>query len=68
MLCSGAHLTEMRFEDVEFTELRTASTCIASVEEPVTVTLKNVTATYREDAKYRMLFLPDAPNTTVNII
>jgi hypothetical protein len=68
MLCSGAHLTEMRFEDVEFTELRTASTSIASAEEPLTVTLKNVTATYREDAKYRMLFLPDAPNTTVNII
>ena len=68
MLCAGAHLTEMRFEDVEFTQLKNASISVASAEEPLTITLQNVTDTYAEDAKLRMLFLPDAVNTTVNII
>ena len=61
---AGAHLTDITFENVEFTNMRGRSCPKASAAEPLTVTLRNVSATFKEDAKVKELFDPEAPNTT----
>jgi hypothetical protein len=66
MLHSGAHLTSVTLENVRFTDLKGASRPQASSEEPLTVTLKNVTAEFTDEAPIKQLFnLGECRNTTV---
>ncbi len=65
-LMSGTHLVEMTLENVTFTNLKGASRVSASEDEPLTVTLKNVTAT-DTDGKKTDVFDENAENTLINL-
>lgn len=67
-LQSGTHLCEMTLENVTFTHLGETSSVSASHEEPLHVTLKNVTADFADTAKVKKLFSGTDPNTFVNEI
>ncbi len=60
----GADLAELTFENVEFTNMKYASKPIASAENPLTVTLKNVTTDFG-DGNAESLFDKESVNTTV---
>ena len=65
-LHKGAYLKNYTLENVRFTDLKGASKPQASVEHPLTVTLKNVTAEFVSDAPAKQLFmLSENANTTV---
>ncbi len=66
MLHSGAHLTGFTLENVRFTDLRGTSKPQASADEPLTVTLKNVTAEFVNEAPVKQLFkLEECLNTVI---
>lgn len=62
-LMSGTHLAEMTLENVSFTNLKGTSWVSASKEEPLTITLKNVTATDADGIKTDV-FDKNAANTS----
>ena len=64
---SGTHLTELTLENVTFTDLATPSVVSASAEEPLTIRLKNVSASFREGAEPIGLFDGKDPNTTITV-
>ena len=50
LLSAGTHLTEVVLDSVAFTGLNAPSYVISPEEEPLTVRMKNVTASFRENA------------------
>jgi len=61
---AGTHLTDIRLEHVSFTGLKECSDVCASAEEPLTVTLQDVTAVFR-NGKPGELFDRKDPNTVI---
>lgn len=65
-LQSGTHLGELTLENVRFTDLKLSSTPIADADEPLRVTLKNVSVEFVDSAPCKELFtLKDNSNTTI---
>ncbi len=64
-LYSGTHLGELALENVTFTKLGETSDVVASTEEPLTVTLKNVKASFKDTAEIRRVVDDTDPGTTV---
>lgn len=65
----GTHLGALTLENVSFTDLKAPSSPLASAEEPLTVTLKNVTARYVGSDEPRPLFdLKDGSNVKLDIL
>ena len=62
-LQSGDRLRELTFENVRFTGLKHSSRVEASAEEPLTVSLRDVTAEFETGAG--SLFDPDSPNLRI---
>lgn len=56
-LQAGTHLTDLTLENVTFTDLKAPSGPRANAEEPLTVRMKNVSATFVEEATIKELFI-----------
>ena len=67
-LQTGTYLKDITLENVSFTGVKCASQVKAPESLPLTVTLKNVTATFREDADTRSLFDGKDENTNIIIV
>ena len=61
----GTHLTELIFEDCRFMNIERESFVNASKDEPLTVKLKNITASFAENSDANSLFDKNSPNLTV---
>ncbi len=64
---AGAYLSEITFENVQFTNLNASSHPKASAEHPLTVTLRNVSGTFKDSAVCKELFDSESVNTTFTI-
>ncbi len=62
-LQTGTHLTELTLENVVFKGVKKLSAVKASADEPLTVTMKNVSVSFRADAKDNQLFDGSDENT-----
>lgn len=62
MLQKGTHLCELILENVRFTGLLKSADVRASEEEPLTIKMKNVSATFRDGIKNTGVFESKAPN------
>ncbi len=63
-LMAGTHLTDIKFENVEFTRLSRSSLIRGSADEPLTVTFKNVTCSFKEGVTATDPLDPDSQNVT----
>ena len=62
----GTHLGTLTLENVRFTDLKEAAVAVADEKEPLTVVMKNVSATFHESAASNQLIrLADMANTKV---
>lgn len=67
-LQTGAYLADITLENVTFTGVKKASSVRAPKAVPLTVTLKNVTASFREGADTDSLFDGKDENTHITIV
>lgn len=64
---SGTYLKEIRFENLRATGLKATSELSVKAAQPLSVTLKNVEASFAPDAKSTALFDPAAENVTLRV-
>jgi len=67
-LQNGTHLGKFTLTNVRFTDLKESSIPFASAEEPLTIVMKNVSATFHETSEWEAPFtLGENSNTTLII-